>query len=149
MPLSTLHSRAAFFFKNLRLTSTASRSGPSASGYKAAAMCVEGEQKEMSEVSPGTPPQTAHPLCSPVELPDDFDSSSQYGLDLLFEAPAGEEEVTAASEGGREPSDADASSAAESQSVADAEMATALQRAAKEIGLEWVAPPRPKPSRLD
>ncbi|KAL0157383.1 hypothetical protein M9458_048629, partial [Cirrhinus mrigala] len=92
----------------------------------------------MNDVLPGTSPQTARPVCSPVELSDDFDSSSQYGLDLLFEAPA---EVSAASEGGREPSEADVSSelavpVAESQSVADAEMAVALQRAAREIGLE-------------
>ncbi|KAI2655594.1 ORF V: Enzymatic polyprotein [Labeo rohita] len=56
--------------------------------------------------------------------------------------------------GGREPSEADASSelassAAEFQSVADAEMADALQRAAMEIGLEWIAPPHPEHSRLD
>ncbi|KAL0172930.1 hypothetical protein M9458_033241, partial [Cirrhinus mrigala] len=81
----------------------------------------------MSKVSLGPPRQTARPLCLPVEFPEDFDSSSQYGLDLLFEASAREEEVTAASEGGREPSDTNgsselASSAAKSQSVADAEI---------------------------
>ncbi|KAL0152396.1 hypothetical protein M9458_052119, partial [Cirrhinus mrigala] len=54
MPLGTLHSRAAFFTKKPRLTSTASRSGPSASGYEAAAMCVEGEQEEMSDVLPAS-----------------------------------------------------------------------------------------------
>ncbi|KAL0148133.1 hypothetical protein M9458_056535, partial [Cirrhinus mrigala] len=70
-----------------QLTSTASRSSPSTSGYEAAAMCVEGEWKEMTNVLPGT--------------------------------------------------------------VADAEMAAMLQRAAKEIRLEWVAPPCPEPSRLD
>ncbi|KAL0147716.1 hypothetical protein M9458_056994 [Cirrhinus mrigala] len=128
------------------LTSTASHSGPSTSGYKAAAMCVEEEGGEMSDVSPGTTPQIAHPVCSPIKLPDDFDSSSQYRLDLLFRAPAGEEEISAASEGGHEPSEADASSeltssAAEFQLVADAEMAPVLQRAAKEIRLEWAAPP--------
>ncbi|KAL0176031.1 hypothetical protein M9458_028361, partial [Cirrhinus mrigala] len=80
--------------------------------------------------------------------------SSQYGLDLLFEAPAEEQGVSAASEGGCKPSEADVSSelttpAAESQTVADAEVAAALQWAAWEIGLEWVPPPRPEPSRLD
>ncbi|KAL0168512.1 hypothetical protein M9458_036734, partial [Cirrhinus mrigala] len=59
--------------------------------------------------------------------------SSQYGLDLLFEAPAGEVEDSSEL----------AASAAEFQSVADAEMPAAPQRAAKEIGLKWVAPPRP------
>ncbi|KAL0191697.1 hypothetical protein M9458_014395, partial [Cirrhinus mrigala] len=137
MPLSLLQSRAAFFMKKPRLTSTASYSGPSTSGYEAAAMCVEGEQGDMSDVLLGTSPQTACPACSPVELSDDFDSSSQYGLDLLFEAPA----EGGASEGGRELSEADvlselAAPAAKSQSVADAEMAAALQRAARETGLE-------------
>ncbi|KAI2657222.1 Transposon Ty3-G Gag-Pol polyprotein [Labeo rohita] len=97
--------RVTFFVKKPQLTSTASCSVPSASGYEATAIL------------------------------------SQYGLDLLFEAPAGEDKVTAASEGGREPSDADTSSeltssVADSQSVADAEMTAALERAAKEIGLE-------------
>ncbi|KAL0172917.1 hypothetical protein M9458_033228, partial [Cirrhinus mrigala] len=110
MPLGTLRSRASFFTKKPQLTQTASRSGPSTSGYEAAAMCVEGEQEEMNNVLPDTSPQTARPACSPVELSDDFDSSSQYGLDLLFEAPAEEQGVSAALEGGREPSEADASS---------------------------------------
>ncbi|KAI2649133.1 rRNA biogenesis protein rrp36 [Labeo rohita] len=61
----------------------------------------------MSDVSPGTAPQTAHPVCSPVKLPDDFESSSQYRLDLLFRAPAEEEGNSAASEGGCEPSEAE------------------------------------------
>ncbi|KAL0150306.1 hypothetical protein M9458_054414 [Cirrhinus mrigala] len=52
MPLSTLHSRAAFFVKKPRLTSTASLSGPSTSGYEAAAMYVEGERGDMSDVLP-------------------------------------------------------------------------------------------------
>ncbi|KAL0150334.1 hypothetical protein M9458_054336 [Cirrhinus mrigala] len=69
----------------------------------------------------------------------------QYGLDLLFGAPAEEKEGSAASEGEREPSEADITAeltapAAESQSVADAE---------KEIGVVWVPPPSPEPSRLD
>ncbi|KAL0152875.1 hypothetical protein M9458_051808, partial [Cirrhinus mrigala] len=92
MPLSTLHSKVVFFMKKPRLTSTASRSGPPTS----------------RKALPGKSPQAARPLCSPVELPDDFDSSSQYGPGLLFGASAGEEKVTAASEGGREPSDAEA-----------------------------------------
>ncbi|KAL0147441.1 hypothetical protein M9458_057250 [Cirrhinus mrigala] len=129
MPLGMLRSRAAFFAKKPWLTPTASRSSPSTSGYKAAAMCIEGEQEETSDVLPGTFPQTAHPACSPVELSDDFDISSQYGLDLLFEAPTEEQGVSATSEGGHELSEADASSepttpVAESQSVADAEMLT-------------------------
>ncbi|KAL0150578.1 hypothetical protein M9458_054171 [Cirrhinus mrigala] len=139
MPLSSLRLRAAFFTKKPWLTSTASRSGPSTSRYEAAAMCVEGEQGEMSDVLTGTSPQTVRPAGSSVEFSDDFDNLSQYGLDLLFEAPAEEKGVSAASEGGREPSEADVSSelaalVAESQLVVDAEMATALQRAAKEFG---------------
>ncbi|KAL0148328.1 hypothetical protein M9458_056390, partial [Cirrhinus mrigala] len=58
---------------------------------------------------PGTSPQAARPACSPMESPDDFESSSQYGLDLLFRAPAEEKADSAASEGRREPSEADAS----------------------------------------
>ncbi|KAI2657489.1 Transposon Ty3-G Gag-Pol polyprotein [Labeo rohita] len=84
-----------------------------------------------------------------------FESSSQYGLDLLFGPPAEEKAGSAALEGERELSEADAATklttpAAESQSVADAEMAAALQRAAKEIGplcrLDLDIPtPRPSP----
>ncbi|KAL0204612.1 hypothetical protein M9458_002630, partial [Cirrhinus mrigala] len=121
--MPSLHSRAAFFTKKPRLTSTASCSGPSTSGYEAAATCVEGEQGEMSDVLPGTSPQTARPACSPVKFSDDFDSSSQYGPDLLFEAPW--------------------------SVVVDAKMAAALQWAAREIRLEWVPLPCPEPSRLD
>ncbi|KAI2665750.1 hypothetical protein H4Q32_022839 [Labeo rohita] len=78
--------------------------------------------------------------------------SRRYGLDLLFGAPAEEKAGSVASEG--EPSEADVTaeltaSAGESQSVADAEMAAALKRAAKEIGVVWVPPPSPEPSRLD
>ncbi|KAL0155307.1 hypothetical protein M9458_050250, partial [Cirrhinus mrigala] len=99
----------------------------------------------MSKVSPGAPLQTAHPLCSPVKLPDDFDSLSQYGLDLLFKVPVGEEEVTAASEGGHEPFDAEALSelsslAAEFQVVADAEMATTWSKKETCIGTPLVFP---------
>ncbi|KAL0153588.1 hypothetical protein M9458_051068 [Cirrhinus mrigala] len=61
------------------------------------------------------------PVCSPMD-------SSQYGADVAVESTA---------------------PAAESQSVADAEMAAALQRAAGEIGVVWVPPPSPEPSRLD
>ncbi|KAL0151374.1 hypothetical protein M9458_053368, partial [Cirrhinus mrigala] len=138
MPLSTLCLRVAFFSKKPRLTSTASRSGPSTSGYKVATMCVEGEREESSDVLPGTSPQTAHPVCLPMECPDDFESSSQYGLDLLFSAPAEEKKGSAASVGEREPSDVTVeltAPAAESQSVADAEMAAALQWVAKENGV--------------
>ncbi|KAL0151366.1 hypothetical protein M9458_053360 [Cirrhinus mrigala] len=71
--------RIAQRVKKPRLTSTASCSGPSTSGYEATAMCVEGD-------------------------------SSQHGLDVLFRDPTGEEEITAASEGERELSEADASS---------------------------------------
>ncbi|KAL0152661.1 hypothetical protein M9458_052384, partial [Cirrhinus mrigala] len=63
-------------------------------------MCIEGEQREKRKILPGISPETSSPLCSPVKLPDDFGSLSQYGLDLLFEAPAGEDEVSAALEGG-------------------------------------------------
>ncbi|KAL0199155.1 hypothetical protein M9458_007695, partial [Cirrhinus mrigala] len=134
LPLTMLHSRAAFFSKKPRRTSTASRSGPSTSGYEAAATCVEGERQELSEALPGTSSQAAQPECSPMD-------SSQYGLDLLFGAPAEEKAVSVASE--VEPSEADvtadfAAPAAESLSVADPEMAAALQRAAS-----------PEPSRLD
>ncbi|KAL0150149.1 hypothetical protein M9458_054576 [Cirrhinus mrigala] len=52
MPLSTLRLRAPFFSKKPRLTSTASCSGPSTSGYEAAAMCIEGEREELSNVLP-------------------------------------------------------------------------------------------------
>ncbi|KAL0173928.1 hypothetical protein M9458_029896, partial [Cirrhinus mrigala] len=76
MPLSTLCLRAAFFSEKPWLTSTTSRSGPSTSGYEAAAMCIEEEREELSDVLPGTSPLTAHPVCSPMD-------SSQYGLDLL------------------------------------------------------------------
>ncbi|KAL0169952.1 hypothetical protein M9458_034548, partial [Cirrhinus mrigala] len=44
---------------------------------------VRGRCDELSDVLPGTSPQTAHPVCLPMECPDDFESSSQYGLDLL------------------------------------------------------------------
>ncbi|KAL0160102.1 hypothetical protein M9458_043827, partial [Cirrhinus mrigala] len=103
---------------------------------------------------PGASLQAARPTCSLMECPDDFESSSQYGLDLLFGAPAEEKAGSAASEGEREPSEADATTeltapAAKSQSVVDAEMAAALQRAAKEIGVVWVPLPSPEPSRLD
>ncbi|KAL0161559.1 hypothetical protein M9458_045284, partial [Cirrhinus mrigala] len=152
MPLGTLRSRAAFFSKKPRRHSTASRSGPSTSGYEAAAMCVEEERQDLNDALPGTSSQTVHPVCPPMESPDDFESSSQYGLDLLFGAPAEEKAGSVASEG--EPSEADVTAeltapAGESQSVADAEMAAALKRAAKEIGVVWVPPPSPEPSRLD
>ncbi|KAL0168630.1 hypothetical protein M9458_036852, partial [Cirrhinus mrigala] len=152
MPLGTLRSRAAFFSKKPRRHSTASRSGPSTSGYEAAAMCVEKEQRGLNDALPGTSSQTVHPVCPPMESQDDFESSSQYGLDLLFGAPAEEKAGSVASEG--EPSEADVMAeltapAGESQSVADAEMATALKRAAKEIGVVWVPLPSPEPSRLD
>ncbi|KAL0173041.1 hypothetical protein M9458_033352, partial [Cirrhinus mrigala] len=152
MPLGTLRSRAAFFSKKPRRHSTASRSGPSTSGYEAAAMCVEEERQDLNDALPGTSSQTVHPVCPPMESQDDFESSSQYGLDLLFGAPAEEKAGSVASEG--EPSEADVMAeltapAGESQSVADAEMAAALKRAAKEIGVVWVPPPSPEPSRLD
>ncbi|KAL0148432.1 hypothetical protein M9458_056242 [Cirrhinus mrigala] len=152
MPLGTLRSRAAFFSKKPRRHSTASRSGPSTSGYEAAAMCVEEERQGLNDALPGTSSQTVHPVCPPMESQDDFESSSQYGLDLLFGAPAEEKAGSVASEG--EPSEADVTAeltapAGESQSVADAEMAAALKRAAKEIGVVWVPPPSPEPSRLD
>ncbi|KAI2655623.1 Transposon Ty3-G Gag-Pol polyprotein [Labeo rohita] len=152
MPLGTLRSRAAFFSKKPRRHSTASRSGPSTSGYEAAAMCVEEERQGLNDALPGTSSQTVHPVCPPMESLDDFESSSQYGLDLLFGAPAEEKAGSVASEG--EPSEADVTAeltapAGESQSVADAEMAAALKRAAKEIGVVWVPPPSPEPSRLD
>ncbi|KAL0189931.1 hypothetical protein M9458_017030, partial [Cirrhinus mrigala] len=135
MPLSS----SRVLSKKPWLTSTASRSGPSTSRYEAATMCTEGEQGEMSDVLLGTSPQTARPACSPVELSDDFDSSSQYGLDLLFEAPAEEQGV---SEHRREGVSSELSTpAAESQLVADAEMAAALQRTARKTGLEWVPLP--------
>ncbi|KAL0149007.1 hypothetical protein M9458_055622 [Cirrhinus mrigala] len=152
MPLGTLRSRAAFFSKKPRRHSTASRSGPSTSGYEAAAMCIEEERQDLNDALPGTSSQTVHPVCPPMESQDDFESSSQYGLDLLFGAPAEEKAGSVASEG--EPSEADVTAkltapAGESQSVADAEMAAALKRAAKEIGVVWVPPPSPEPSRLD
>ncbi|KAL0186640.1 hypothetical protein M9458_018310, partial [Cirrhinus mrigala] len=148
MPLGTLHSRATFFSKKPRRHSTASRSGPSTSGYEAAAMCVEKERQGLNDALPGTSSQTVHPVCPPMEPQDDFESSSQYGLDLLFGAPAEEKAGSVALEG--EPSEADVMAeltapAGESQSVADAEMATAL----KEIGVVWVPQPSPEPSRLD
>ncbi|KAL0196766.1 hypothetical protein M9458_005306, partial [Cirrhinus mrigala] len=104
-----------------------------------------GERQELSDVLPGTSSQTVHPVGSPMD-------SSQYGLDLLFGAPAEEKAGSSESEG--EPSEADvtadfAAPAAESQSVDDAEMAAALQRAARETGVVWVPPPSPEPSRLD
>ncbi|KAL0193870.1 hypothetical protein M9458_012166, partial [Cirrhinus mrigala] len=107
---------------------------------------------DLNDALPGTSSQTVHPVCPPMESQDDFESSSQYGLDLLFGAPAEEKAESVASEG--EPSEADVMAeltapAGESQSVADAEMAAALKRAAKEIGVVWVPPPSPEPSRLD
>ncbi|KAL0199808.1 hypothetical protein M9458_002995, partial [Cirrhinus mrigala] len=152
MPLGTLRSRAAFFSKKPRRHSTASRFGPSTSGYEAAAMCVEEERQGLNDALPGTSSQTIHPVCPPMESQDDFESSSQYGLDLLFGAPAEEKAGSVASEG--EPSEADVMAeltapAGESQSVADAEMAAALKWAAKETGVVWVPPPSPEPSRLD
>ncbi|KAI2644665.1 Transposon Ty3-G Gag-Pol polyprotein [Labeo rohita] len=119
---------------------------------EAAAMCVEEERQVLSDALPGTSPQTVHPVCPPMESLDESESLSQYGLDLLFGAPAEEKAGSVASEG--EPSEVDvtaelAAPAVESQSVADAEMAAALKRAAKEIGVVWVPPPSPEPSRLD
>ncbi|KAI2661975.1 hypothetical protein H4Q32_007693 [Labeo rohita] len=112
------------------------------------------EREESSDVLLGASPKTARSECLPMECPDDFESSSQYGLDLLFGAPAGEKEDAAASEGERKPSEVDvtaefAAPAAGSQSMADAEMAATLQRAAREIGVVWAPPPGPEPSRLD
>ncbi|KAI2644611.1 hypothetical protein H4Q32_030719 [Labeo rohita] len=153
LPLSTLRSRLGFFTKKPRLAPAASRSGPSTPGYEAAAGAGD-EREESSDVLPGASPKTARSECLPMECPDDFENSSQYGLDLLFGAPAGEKEDAAASEGEREPSEVDvtaefAAPAAGSQSMADAEMAAALQRAAREIGVAWAPPPGPEPSRLD
>ncbi|KAL0163691.1 hypothetical protein M9458_039444, partial [Cirrhinus mrigala] len=62
MPLGTLRSRAAFFSKKPRRHSTASRSGPSTSGYEAAAMCVEEERQDLNDALPGTSSQTVHPV---------------------------------------------------------------------------------------
>ncbi|KAI2647428.1 Dimethyl sulfoxide/trimethylamine N-oxide reductase [Labeo rohita] len=62
-------------------------------------MCVEEEREE-----------PARSACSPNEPLDDFESSSQYRLDLLFGAPAEEQAISAAPEGGRELPEADASS---------------------------------------
>ncbi|KAL0187215.1 hypothetical protein M9458_018885, partial [Cirrhinus mrigala] len=76
---------------------------------------VRGRCDELSDIT--------HPVCLPMD-------SSQYGLDLLL-----------CSIGGRaRASEADVNAeltapAAESQSVADAEIAAALQQAAKEIGV--------------
>ncbi|KAL0166051.1 hypothetical protein M9458_037895, partial [Cirrhinus mrigala] len=135
MPLGTLRSRAAFFSKKPRRHSTASRSGPSTSGYEAAAMCVEEEQQGLNDALPGSSSQTVHPVtilkarlsmgwifCSGLLL------RKRQEADVIAEltAPAGE-----------------------SQSVADVEMAASLKRAAREIGVVWVPPPSPEPSRLD
>ncbi|KAI2661120.1 ORF V: Enzymatic polyprotein [Labeo rohita] len=153
LSLSTLRSRLGFFTKKPQLTPAVSRSGPSTPGYEAAAGTGD-EREESSDVLPGASPKTARSECLPTECPDDFENSSQYGLDLLFGAPAGEKEDAAASEGEREPSEVDvmaefAAPAAGSQSMADAEMAAALQRAAREIGVAWAPPPGLEPSRLD
>ncbi|KAI2644283.1 50S ribosomal protein L15 [Labeo rohita] len=143
MPLSTLCSRAAFFSEKPRLTSTASRSGPSTSGYEAGAMCIEEERGELSEASPGASPRAARSTCLPMECPDDLESLSQYGLDLLFGPPAEEEAGSAASEGERELSEADVTA------EFTAPAAESLQRVASEIGVVWGSPPSPEPSRLD
>ncbi|KAI2653744.1 ORF V: Enzymatic polyprotein [Labeo rohita] len=145
LPLSTLRSRLGFFTKKPRLAPAASRSGPSTPGYEAAAGAGD-EREESSDVLPGASPKTARSECLPMECPDDFENSSQYGLDLLFGAPAGEKEDAAASEGEREPSEVDvtadfAAPAAGSQSMADAEMAAALQRAARETCARKTPPP--------
>ncbi|KAL0191947.1 hypothetical protein M9458_010243, partial [Cirrhinus mrigala] len=112
---------ATFFTKKLRLTSTASRSGPFTSEYEAATMCVEGEQGEMSDVLPGTSPQTARP------------ASSQYGLDLLFKAPAEERGVLQHRREGV------------SRQKLTSRLNSPLRRPSlsREIGLEWVPPPLP------
>ncbi|KAL0177312.1 hypothetical protein M9458_026206, partial [Cirrhinus mrigala] len=78
----------------------------------------------------------------------------QGGLDFSFGAPEGDEISVAASEGGLSLSHAEAStglppSGFVAQSEAEAEMAAVLARATESIGLEYVAPPSPKRSRLD
>ncbi|KAL0177681.1 hypothetical protein M9458_026575, partial [Cirrhinus mrigala] len=81
MPLSMLRSRAAFFMKKPRITPTASHSDPSTSGYEAAAMCVEGEQEEMSDVL-RTFPQSARPACSPPGISTMVVQESHLWLNL-------------------------------------------------------------------
>ncbi|KAL0157267.1 hypothetical protein M9458_048513, partial [Cirrhinus mrigala] len=96
---------------------------------------VRGRSDDLNDALPGTSSQTVHPVtilkarlsmgwifCSGLLL------RKRQEADVMAEitAPAGE-----------------------SQSVADAEMAPALKRAANEIGVVWVPPPSPEPSRLD
>ncbi|KAI2668937.1 ORF V: Enzymatic polyprotein [Labeo rohita] len=73
----------------------------------------------------------------PMECPDDF-GSSQYGLDLLFGAPAGEKEDAAASEGEPEPSQ-----------LPGCRNGRRTSAGSREIGVTWAPPPGPEPLRLD
>ncbi|KAI2654607.1 ORF V: Enzymatic polyprotein [Labeo rohita] len=68
-----------------QLAPAASRSGPSTPGYEAAAGAGD-EREESNDVLLGASPKTARSECLPMECPDDFENSSQYGLDLLFGA---------------------------------------------------------------
>lgn len=57
MNMSMLRSWLSFFFKRQRSTSTASRLGPSTSGYEVSAKCVEDEQGDaMGKFPPGESP---------------------------------------------------------------------------------------------
>ncbi|KAL0162349.1 hypothetical protein M9458_041745, partial [Cirrhinus mrigala] len=144
--------------KRSRVTSDAPHPGPPPAGTEAAVKGAQGDLGiAMENNPPGTSSRTSHsparsvPL---VEFPGGFDSPPQGGLDFSFGAPEGDEISVAVSEGGQSLSDAEAStglppSGFMAQSEAEAEMAAVLAWAAEGIGLEYVAPPSPKRSRLD
>ncbi|KAL0170709.1 hypothetical protein M9458_035305, partial [Cirrhinus mrigala] len=96
---------------------------------------VRGRSDGLNDALPGTSSQTVHPVTIlKARLSMGWIFCSRLLLRKRQEADV-TAELTAP--------------AGESQSVADAEMAAALKRAAKEIGVVWVPPPSPEPSRLD
>ncbi|KAI2645254.1 Gag-Pro-Pol polyprotein [Labeo rohita] len=157
MTVGALRLRLSYILskKRLRVTSDASHPGPPRAGTEAVVMGAEGDLGiAIEDNPPGTSSRPSHsPARSvpPVEFPGGFDSPPQGGLDFSFGAPEGDEISVAASEGGLSLSDAEGSTGLGfmAQSEAEAEIAAVLARAAESIGLEYVAPPSPKRSRLD
>ncbi|KAL0198643.1 hypothetical protein M9458_007183, partial [Cirrhinus mrigala] len=96
---------------------------------------VRGRSDGLNDALPGTSSLTVHPV---TILKARLSMGRIFCLRLLLRKRQ-EADVTAEL----------TAPAGESQSVADAEMAAALKRAAKEIGVVWVPPPSPEPSRLD
>ncbi len=115
-------------------------------------MCVEGEQGYVTRVVlPGESLQTSHSshsMCLPVELPDEFEKSSERKFDFSFGAHEDSELSITASVSRMESLEADDSAGAEPpgasfQSEADAEMAAMFTQPAESIGLSGLPHLRP------